>query len=190
MHKVRYVESLVIACAGLTLAGGAFAADWKMLDESSAVSFTGTQQGSRFTGRFSSFEADISFDPANPAEGKIVGVVETATVNTRDHDRDSALLDRDWFDVENHPEARFVSESIEQGENGAYRAHGELTLKGNTKPAVMDFTFDVDKSSQASAHFSGTLNINRFDFNVGEGWNDTSWIGERVTVDIELDLTQ
>jgi polyisoprenoid-binding protein YceI len=190
MQKVRYVESLVIACAGLTLASGAFAAEWKMLDESSAVTFTGTQQGSRFTGRFSSFDADIAFDPANPADGKIVGIVETATVNTRDHDRDSALLDRDWFDVENHPEARFESQSIEEGENGAYRARGQLTLKGETKPAVLDFTFDIDKASPAMAHFSGTMSLNRFDYKVGEGWNDTSWIGERVTVDIELDLAQ
>jgi hypothetical protein len=32
--------------------------------------------------------------------------------------------------------------------------------------------------------------INRFDFNVGEGWNDTSWVGQNVEVQIMLDLTK
>ena len=33
-----------------------------------------------------------------------------------------------------------------------------------------------------------SMTINRFDFNVGEGWNDTSWVAQDVAVDIKLDL--
>ena len=42
--------------------------------------------------------------------------------------------------------------------------------------------------ADAAAQFAGSLSINRFDFNVGEGWNDTSWVAETVAVDIKLDL--
>ena len=42
--------------------------------------------------------------------------------------------------------------------------------------------------SGATAQFAGTLSINRFDFNVGEGWNDTSWVAQDVAVDVKLDL--
>lgn len=188
MHNRRYVQSLIIACAALSLSSAALGAQWELVEEGSSVSFTATQQGSRFTGRFGEFDAEISFDPADPASGRIVGTVQTDSVNTRDHDRDAALLDRDWFDTANHPQARFESERIEKNGDGGYRAHGQLTLKGKTKPAVMDFTFAVAESSSETAHFAGTMSVNRFDFDVGQGWNDTSWIGERVNVDVQLDL--
>lgn len=187
MYKIRYVESLVIACAGLGLSGGALAAEWSLVEESSAVTFSATQQGARFNGRFETFDAEITFDPADPAAGRIVGVVEPGSVSTRDHDRDNSLLDADWFNVSRYPESRFESETIEKLDDGRYRAVGQLTLKGQTKPVNLDFTFETESSK---ARFEGEMALNRFDFNVGEGWNDTSWIGERVTVEIALDLAR
>jgi len=172
----------------LALSSAAHAAEWKLNKDTSRVSFTATQQGSEFTGRFAAFDADITFDPGAPESGRIVGTVETASVNSRDSDRDVTMLDRDWFDVMSYPESRFESERIEAVDDGTYRAHGQLTLKGRTKPMVLDFTFDT--ADDSSAHLSGTMHINRFDFAVGEGWNDTSYIGEDVVVQVELDLSR
>lgn len=174
--------SLILAVAA-SFAGSAFAAQWSVVPESSTVTFVGVQQGTRFNGRFQQFTAEIDLETSDPTKGSIVGVVQVSSVNTRDHDRDAALLDADWFDASKHPEARFESTGIEAGADGAYRANGRLTLKGKTQPAVMNFTFDGSK-------FNGTMVINRFDFNVGEGWNDTSWVGQDVTVEVKLDLTR
>ena len=60
-------------------------------------------------------------------------------------------------------------------------------MKGQTKPVAMKFTLT---GSGATAKFAGTMNINRFDFNVGEGWNDTSWVAQEVAVEVKLDLKQ
>ena len=116
----------------------------------------------------------------------IAGTVQLDSVNTRDSDRDASLLDKDWFNAKQYPEAKFESQKIEKTADG-YVANGNLTLKGTTKPAAMKFTFD---GSGATAKFAGSLTINRFDFNVGEGWNDTSWVSETVSVEIKLDLKQ
>ena len=124
--------------------------------------------------------------PSSIESGSIVGTVDTSSVNTRDHDRDSALVDGDWFDSTNHPEATFESTSIAQTDAG-YRADGMLTIKGTSRPAAMDFTFDA---ADSTATFKGMLTINRFDFKVGEGWNDTSWVGQNVDVQINLELTR
>ncbi len=187
MRKIRYVESSFVAAISLGLVACASAKDeWGVAEQSSAVKFYATQQGSRFEGQFESFQATIDFDPADPAAGRIIGVVDLETVDTRDYDRDETLRDADFFNVAAHPQSRFESQRIETVDGG-YRAHGELTLKGETKPMVMDFTFEPNGTS---AVFAGTMNINRFDFNVGEGWNDTSWIGERVTVEVSLDLSR
>lgn len=177
-------STLVAAAAACLATAGAAASDWQLAEGMGSVQFTAVQQGTKFTGRFQSFTAAISIDPAAVEQGSIVGSVETSSVNTRDHDRDSALTDGDWFDSANHPEARFESTSITKTADG-YRAEGTLTLKGNAKPAVMDFSFDA---ADATAKFTGKMTINRFDFNVGEGWNDTSWVGQDVDVQINLDL--
>jgi polyisoprenoid-binding protein YceI len=98
------------------------------------------------------------------------------------------LTDSDWFNTREFPEARFESQSIEKTADGQFVATGELTLKGKTNPAELEFTFDA--SDPAAAKFHGTMTINRFDYNVGEGWSDTSWIGQDVAVEVDLSLTQ
>jgi polyisoprenoid-binding protein YceI len=187
MNKIRHFGVLVGACAGVTIFGTAAAGEWTVAEDSSAVKFSAVQQGSRFNGTFRDFEAMIDFDASDPTAGSVVGIVQTGSVATRDHDRDATLQDPDWFDTGKHPEARFESQSIEAAGNGEFVANGELTIKGKTQPAAMRFTWE---ESESNAHFVGTMKINRFDFNVGEGWNDTSWIGQDVDVEVDLNLSQ
>ena len=180
--NVKWLVLSLLAC-GQALS----AADWNMVSSTSSVSFRAIQQGSPFEGEFSSFSAQIQFDPGDPASGSIVGVVETGSVRTGDSERDRTLLDREWFDPNNHAESRFESESIEATDTG-FRANGQLTLKGVTQPVTMDFAFE-DTGSAATAHFSGTFELERLQFGVGEGfWSDTSWTSNEVMVTIELDL--
>ncbi len=176
--------------SGFLLCGQSLsAADWNTVGATNSVSFSAIQQGSPFEGEFASFTAQIQFDQTDPASGSIVGVVETGSVRTGDSERDRTLLDREWFDPNNHPESRFESESIEATDTG-FRANGQLTLKGVTQPVSMDFTFE-DTGSGTTAHFSGTFELERLQFGVGEGfWSDTSWTSNEVTVTIELDLAQ
>jgi len=183
MNTLRLIGSIALATA---LVGTSQAGEWNVNKAMSSVGFSAEQQGSKFNGRFPDFEAMIDFDPSAPASGSIVGKVKTESVNTRDHDRDAALTDRDWFNVGEYPEAMFESETIAKTDDG-YEARGQLTIKGNTKPATLRFTFD---ESGSGAKFDGKMMINRFDFNVGEGWNDTSWVGQNVEVQIMLDLTK
>ncbi len=52
----------------------------------------------------------------------------------------------------------------------------------------MKFTFAAERRHRRSSRARSSMN--RFDFNVGEGWNDTSWVAQDVTVDVKLDLKQ
>jgi polyisoprenoid-binding protein YceI len=183
MSNKAYLKPLLVA--GLAFSAGAFAAPWTVVPETSAVTFVGTQQGTKFNGRFQTFSAVIDLDPADPTKGSIVGTVQLDSVNTRDHDRDASLLDKDWFNAKEYPEAKFESQSIEKAADGSYVANGQLTLKGTTKPIAMKFTLN---GSGNTAQFAGSMTINRFDFNVGEGWNDTSWVAQDVAVEVKLDL--
>lgn len=183
---IQLVRPVLMAGLGLGISTGLQAAEWTVVKDMSSVEFTGMQQGSKFTGVFEEFSADIRFDPDNPGAGRIEGSVVTDTVETRDHDRDTALVDTDWFNSSEYPKATFVAEEITELEDGSYEAHGELTLKGTTNEETMTFTFD--ESGGNSAEFNGEMQLNRFDYNVGEGWNDTSWVGQDVVVNVSLDL--
>ncbi|HEU4620539.1 MAG TPA: YceI family protein [Gammaproteobacteria bacterium] len=189
MDRVRRFGILATACAGIAFAGAAAAAgaaSWNVAKDQSSVKFSAVQQGSKFTGLFQDWSAEISFDPANPGDGKIVGVVKTASVNTHDTDRDSTLPDRDWFAADQFPEARFESQSISKAADGkGYVAKGQLTLKGKTNPAELAFTFD-EASGGATLH--GTMTVDRLAYNVGEGYTDPSWVSQNVDVDVTLAL--
>jgi polyisoprenoid-binding protein YceI len=183
MDRLRYLAPL----AALGLIGTAHAGGWNVVSDSSSVGFVAEQQGGKFNAKFETFSAMIDFDPASPGAGSIVGTVETESVDSRDYDRDASLMEPDWFDVSKYPEAKFESDSIEAVGDGSFVAHGNLTLKGQTKPMDLSFSFDQDGDS---ASFNGKMAIDRFDFNVGQGWNDTYMVGKDVEVMIDLELTR
>lgn len=183
MHTIRYLAPL----AAFACIGTAHASAWTVAADTSTVTFVGEQQGAKFSGKFEEFTATIDFDPASPAAGSINGVVVLESVDTRDFDRDAEVLGPDWFDVENTPEARFESTSIEATGDGTFVAHGNLTLKGKTKEADLTFSFT---QSGASATFDGKLSVNRFDYNVGAGWTDTYMVGKDVAVEVKLTLSR
>ena len=166
-------------------AASASASEWTLVADSSAVRFIGVQEGSAFRGRFETFTAMVTFDPGDPSGGKIVGVVQMNSVDSSDGERDATLLDTEWFDPENYPESRFESERIERLDDDNFNAHGQLTLRGETKPVTMEFSFET---SGSKAHLSGSFDIRRLDF--GVGWEATTWIEDEVAVLIELDLEQ
>ena len=177
-------STLLLLIAGLSTAS-AGTSEWQLVEDSSAVRFIGVQEGSGFRGRFENFTAMIDFDPANPAAGKIIGVVNMDSARTGDAERDATLLEEDWFNPGKYPESRFESERIERLDDGTFVAHGQLTIIGNSQPVAMPFEFEVDGST---AHFSGSFDILRLDF--GVGWDATNWIDDEVGVQVELDLQQ
>jgi len=181
--KKRWIIPLALVAGSASTA--AEASEWQLVEDSSMVRFIGVQEGSGFRGRFGDFSATIDFDPGNPAEGKIIGVVKMDSAKTGDAERDATLLEEDWFNPENHPDSRFESERVEQLDDGTFAAHGQLTIIGNSQPVTMSFEFEV---SDSTAHFSGSFDIKRLDF--GVGWDATNWIDDEVGVQIELDLQQ
>ena len=74
MIKPLHLKPLLVV-TGLALCSSAFAAKWTVVPETSSVGFVGTQQGTKFNGRFQTFTANINLDAADPTKGSIVGTV-------------------------------------------------------------------------------------------------------------------
>jgi polyisoprenoid-binding protein YceI len=64
----------------------------------------------------------------------LTGSVEVASVDTGDEQRDAHLTAPDFFDVEQYPEIKFNTTTIESGDDGKLRLIGEITIRGVAKP--------------------------------------------------------
>ena len=164
----------------------AAAADWTADPAASKLQFTGESQGEAFTGRFERFTPAIAFDPAALDGARFDVAIDVASANTDNEERDSQLGDAAFFDPEQHPQARYVASRFEAIDGGRFRANGELTLRGVTKPVALEFAWKQDGDT---AQLTGDAVLNRLDFGVGGGeWEDPESIALEVKVRTELAL--
>lgn len=179
-----------LAWSALLAAVGASAQEvpaWQV-GEDSTLTFVAVQQGAPFEGRFERFEARIRFSPERPADGELVVTVETDSVDTGYDQRDEVLRSEDFFDVMRWPEARFEASEFRASGGDRYEARGRLTLRDQTHPLTVPFTF---RSDGATAELVGEVVVPRLRFGIGQGeWADTTWIGADVTVRFDLQLTR
>jgi polyisoprenoid-binding protein YceI len=134
---------------------------------------------------------DLDFDPDNLADAKVRVSLDAATIDTDNEQRDAHLRSADFLDVEQFPTIDFASTRIEpDGDN--YRIHGDLTIRGTTRPVVLDAEYGgavTNMQGGRSAGFSASTKINREDF--GLTWNvaleQGGWLVSK-DVKIEIDL--
>ena len=77
------------------------------------------------------------------------------------------LKGTDFFDVKQHPTAKFESTSIEPGADGKVNVTGNLTLLGVTKPITMPATVSTEGGLKLTAEFS--IDRTEFGMTYGDG---------------------
>ena len=87
----------------------------------------------KVTGTFPNFQADIVWDSEDMTKSSVKAVIQVASVNTGNPDRDKDIQGPVFFDATNHPQMTFVSRRIEK-RGDRYAMIGDLTMKGVTKP--------------------------------------------------------
>jgi polyisoprenoid-binding protein YceI len=174
--------ALVLSLAACTAA----LADARKADEAAGtLQFSATQAGAKFDGAFKRFRVALDFDPAKPGTGGLDVTVDTASIDTQDGERDEILRSPDFFWVQKFPQATFHAERFERAGAG-WRARGELTIRGATRPVGVDFTL---APSGAALVMKGTASLERLAFGLGQGdWASTEWVGDDVDVRFELKL--
>ena len=121
---------------------------------------------------------------------KFSGTLTIAEDNTKSSV--TAEIDAASIDIETHPTWTFASTAVRTGGKGGYLVDGNLTIKGVTKPVVLDLEVagtSTDPWGNTKAGFSASTVINRKDF--GVEWNaplETGGVlvGEDVTLTLEI----
>lgn len=167
--------------AGMSLiAAMMFPGNWNADTPKAKISFSVKGLFGTVHGSLSGLKATIQFDEKSPSGGSFSASVDPNTINTgigmRNHDLKNEEI---WLNTKKFPEISFHSTKIEKTEKG-FKAIGELTVKGTTKPVEIPFTFSGNGSSGV---FKGEFNINREDYHVGKKGGS---VGDIITITLEV----
>ncbi|KAA3641404.1 MAG: polyisoprenoid-binding protein [Armatimonadetes bacterium] len=127
----------------------------------------------------------------NPTDSVVEVTIDTASITTGDAERDAHLMSADFFDVENHPEMKFVSTAV-RAAGSSWILDGDLTIKDITKPVALDFDFAgvaTDPWGNKKAAFSATTTINREDWDLN--WNvalETGGVLVSKKINLEIEM--
>ena len=94
------------------------------------------------------------------------------------------LKTSDFFDAENHPQVKFVSSKLEKVDDERYTLHGDLTIRGTTKPVKLSVDYGgmiQDPWGGTRAGFTVEGKINRKDY--GLHWDSVTETGGIVVSD-------
>ena len=127
---------------------------------------------SNVKGVFKAFNADVYTSGDQFMTSEIELQINASSIDTGVADRDVHLKSADFFDVENFPTIRFTGIKFEKEDDENYILHGDLTIRGVTKPVKLDVEFGgvmKDPWGNQKVGFSVNGKINRKDF--GLTWN-------------------
>ncbi len=151
---------------------------------------------SKVRGSFEQFEISVQADEDNPSASVVEAKIATASINTREAQRDAHLRSADFFNAEAFPYMVFRSKSFTMQGSSRGVLIGDLTIRDVTR----EVTLDVEYLGQAkspwgavSAGFNASTKINRKDW--GLEWNvalETGGflVGEEVEIHIETELVK
>jgi polyisoprenoid-binding protein YceI len=116
------------------------------------------------SGSFKKMEGTIDFNEQSLETSKFNFSIAISSIKTGNGMRDKKAQTEEWFDAKKYPNIKFVSKTVEK-EGDLYKITGDLTLKGTTKVYVVK----AKKSGSGNAiTFTGSINVNRMDFNIGK----------------------
>ena len=148
-------------------------------------------------GHFSKVTGVLYHDETDPAKSRVEAVIEAASIETREPQRDAHLKSADFLHVEQFPTLSFKSTGIKVAGEGELKVEGDLTIRGVTRKV----TFAVegptppakDPWGNTRIAVSATTKINRKDF--GLTWNaalETGGIlvGDEVTITLDVQFVK
>ena len=147
-------------------------------------------------GKFSRWSGVLRAEDGDEARASVDVVIDATSIDTGVADRDAHLKSSDFLDVAHHPEITFKAERPERLAPERLRVSGELTIRGVTRPVVLDVEYagrTKDPWGHERAGFAARTSVDRKDF--GLTWNQVLEaggvvVGDRVEIEIEVEAVK
>ena len=158
----------------------------------SEVSFQVRHLITKVRGHFEDYAGTVEFDSENPVNSKVDFTIQTASIDTKEPQRDGHLKGDDFFAVDQFPTITFHSTSIAAKGGDDYDVTGNLTVRGVTKEVVLPVTHlgtAKDPWGNDKLAFEAETVINRKEF--GLNWNAALeaggfLVGDDVKVSLQI----
>ncbi len=140
-------------------------------------------------GRFDKFDGNFEYDAAHPEKSKVKVHIDVSSINTNHAERDKHLRSARFFDTSSFGDAYFESTSIQPGNKGNALVKGNFTLRGVTKPVVIDAEMigsGKDPWGGYRAGFTGTTTLHLSDYNMKES-KMLGAVAENVEVTLNIE---
>ncbi|AWI81499.1 hypothetical protein CEW87_20330 [Parazoarcus communis] len=131
-------------------------------------------------------------DTRQLSSGRVV--VAADSVFTNHKKRDGHLRDRDFLQAKRYPEIVFEASKFTPGENNTGKLEGMLTLRGETRPVVLDVTLNK-AASYPFGHRKHTLGISARTTLLRSEWGMTyavkdDMVSDQVEMRFELEAVR
>ena len=152
---------------------------------------------SNVKGQFAKVTGVLTLDESDLTNSRVEALIEAASIETRDAQRDAHLKSADFFDVEKFPALSFKSTRISLVRDGELAAEGDLTIRGVNRKVLFSVEGPTpptkDPWGNTRVAVSATTKINRKDF--GLTWNtalETGGIlvGDEVTITLDVEFVK
>lgn len=170
---------------------------WRIDGAHSRIGFaTRHAMVTKVRGAFNHVSGVAVIDTNDLAASRVKVVLRTASIDTRNSDRDAHLRSPDFFDAQTYPEITFDSTSLDEVGDGSYIVNGQLTIRDITRTVSIPLSLvgvERDHSGSLRAGFEGTRRIDRKAW--GVEWNtplDSGGVlvSDKITLEFELSLVK
>jgi polyisoprenoid-binding protein YceI len=187
-------KSAVAAPATARVANAAALTNFAIDATHSELSFRIRHLLGRVNGGFGEWGGTIAIDTVTPANSKVDVTIKTASIDTKNAQRDGHLRSPDFFAADSFPTITFKSRNVVKQDN-RIRILGDLTMRGVTKPVVLigDYAGAFkDPWGKTRVAFTASTTVNRNDFGVSynKAVETGTMLGEDVTIEIALEAVQ
>ncbi len=189
MHLKTLSFGLAVALASsVTLAAPV---DYKIDPTHTATVFSWNHFGfSTPSANFSDIQGVIKVDNAKPANSSVNVTIPLSSVNTNVPALDKEFQEEAWFNAAKYPNITFKSTKVETKDKKHFKITGDLTVKGVTKPVVLDAVLNKQGEHPMAKFpaigFNATTSFKRSDFGLG---NYVPNVGDKITVNITTEAT-
>ncbi len=165
---------------------------WKIDPDHSQVEFAVRHMMiTTVKGFFSDLDGTIQLDEDDLSRSSVQVEIRTASIDTRNTDRDGHLRSPDFFDVDTHPTIQFRSTKV-KGSKEDFQVTGELTIRGTPREVVLQgetLGGGTDPWGNERLGLRAETSIDRKDF--GLTWNQALetggvLVGEEVGITLDV----
>lgn len=139
---------------------------------------------------FSDIQGTINVDNEKPANSSVNVTIPVSSINTNVKALDEHIQSAEFFDVAKYPNITFKSTKVQALGKNKYKITGDLTVKGVTKPVVLDAVLNKQgvhpMTKLQTVGFNATTSFNRSAFGVGAYVPN---VGDKITVNITTEAS-